>query len=469
MPTHLGFSYTEPLRRIYSVAGPANLVCYFFRRAFTLAAAHSVNGLIATDSISQTVDSVAALAYILDQGGALIWAIKSMRWPGSASVSIAVVHFTKSSWSGPCYLNHQQCDVITASLDPADSGSERHSLSQTLEYSQGTNVYGEAFIREPDEIEALLDHNPGLKQYLRRYINGDQLNETASVEGASWVIDFGERNEEDIEGCDAILAELKAKVSYERRNQTRQVHESRPWLHWDKRAKFYRKARTQRFIFATSIVSSYYVIHRVESEHLFAHGLELFLSDDLAVFGILQSSLHEHWVRFTSGSLGQTTRYTASKCLATFPFCRPGNGASIVSAAQSLLECRTKSIAHRGGGSNLVYALIHNPEENAADIVQLRRCITELDRAVATAYGWGDIDLGHDFRETRQGVRFTISETARREVLDRLLTLNRQRYAEEIAAGLHDKKKGKGRRGKGNKGKGNGDEAGEGAPDLFTE
>ena len=32
--------------------------------------------------------------------------------------------------------------------------------------------------------------------------------------------------------------------------------------------------------------------------------------------------------------------------------------------------------------------------------------------------------LGHGFHDTKQGVRFTISEPARREVLQRLLKLN---------------------------------------------
>ena len=39
-------------------------------------------------------------------------------------------------------------------------------------------------------------------------------------------------------------------------------------------------------------------------------------------------------------------------------------------------------------------------------------------------------------------MRFTLSESARREVLSRLLELNHRRYEEEVAAGLHEKKKG---------------------------
>ena len=56
-----------------------------------------------------------------------------------------------------------------------------------------------------------------------------------------------------------------------------------------------------------------------------------------------------------------------------------------------------------------------------------------MDNAVAAAYGWSDLHLGHGFHETKTGARFTISESARREVLARLLKLNHERYAEEVA------------------------------------
>ncbi len=69
-----------------------------------------------------------------------------------------------------------------------------------------------------------------------------------------------------------------------------------------------------------------------------------------------------------------------------------------------------------------------------------------MDQAVAAAYGWADLDLGHDFHPTPQGLRYTISEAARREVLGRLLELNHQRYEEEVKLGLHKKKRSKGKK-----------------------
>ncbi|MBO0350320.1 hypothetical protein J0895_14635, partial [Phormidium pseudopriestleyi FRX01] len=91
----------------------------------------------------------------------------------------------------------------------------------------------------------------------------------------------------------------------------------------------------------------------------------------------------------------------------------------------------------------------HDPEETAKDIQTLRELHIQMDNAVATAYGWTDLPLNHGFHETKQGLRFTISEDARGEVLDRLLQLNHERYAEEVAAGLHDKKKKKAGKSKG--------------------
>ncbi|MBX5495129.1 MAG: hypothetical protein IRZ15_07335 [Bryobacteraceae bacterium] len=73
------------------------------------------------------------------------------------------------------------------------------------------------------------------------------------------------------------------------------------------------------------------------------------------------------------------------------------------------------------------------PHEVSEDIATLRALHVEMDNSVAAAYGRTDLDLGRNFHETKHGARFTISEPARREVLDRLLALNHERYAQEQA------------------------------------
>ena len=59
--------------------------------------------------------------------------------------------------------------------------------------------------------------------------------------------------------------------------------------------------------------------------------------------------------------------------------------------------------------------------------------------------------LCHHFRETAQVVRCTFHSDVRIDLLDRLLTLNHQRHAEEVTAGLREKKQSNEVGGKGRK------------------
>lgn len=77
------------------------------------------------------------------------------------------------------------------------------------------------------------------------------------------------------------------------------------------------------------------------------------------------------------------------------------------------------------------------------------KCLTTPNApSEAPVETWSAIDLAHNFYEVdylpeNDRIRYTISPDARKEVLKRLLLLNHKIYAEEVAQGLHDKKKSK--------------------------
>ncbi len=88
------------------------------------------------------------------------------------------------------------------------------------------------------------------------------------------------------------------------------------------------------------------------------------------------------------------------------------------------------------------YNNFHNTDECSPEVTQFRALHVRIDLKVIESYGWHDIDLNHGFYETpRDGIRFTISEGARHEILERLLKLNHERYEDEIECGLHEKSK----------------------------
>jgi hypothetical protein len=101
---------------------------------------------------------------------------------------------------------------------------------------------------------------------------------------------------------------------------------------------------------------------------------------------------------------------------------------------------RRELMLARQTGLTKTYNLVHDPRCVDADIAELRGIHRETDRAATLAYGWDDLDLNHGFQDTRQGVRYTVGPGTRQEILDRLLELNHERYAAEVAAGLHDGK-----------------------------
>ena len=126
------------------------------------------------------------------------------------------------------------------------------------------------------------------------------------------------------------------------------------------------------------------------------------------------------------------TVYTPSDCFETFPF--PQSLASLECIGETYHSHRRDIMAARREGLTSTYNRFHSPQEVSQDIATLRALHVEMDHAVAAAYGWTDLDLGHGFHETKQGIRYTISEAARRTVLDRLLALNHERHAQEEAA-----------------------------------
>ncbi len=85
----------------------------------------------------------------------------------------------------------------------------------------------------------------------------------------------------------------------------------------------------------------------------------------------------------------------------------------------------------RAWGLTTTYNAVHSPSVTDPEVVRLREIHEAIDHAVLDAYGWSDLDpqIGH--HPTKIGTRWTVSPTARFELLDRLLEENHRRHALE--------------------------------------
>jgi hypothetical protein len=188
-------------------------------------------------------------------------------------------------------------------------------------------------------------------------------------------------------------------------------------------------------------------------------------------FATMQSSVYSIWAWRWSGRLKQDLQFAPTDCFNNFPFpqivlndsdTQCASRTTLDAIGEQYHEHRRQIMLARQEGLTTTYNRFHDPNEHSADIARLRDLHKEMDRAVAAAYGWDDLALGHDFHQTQQGLRrFTLSESARREVLGRLLELNHQRWEEEQAAAKAiEGQSDKGKKPKWRKKKSSGDEGG---------
>jgi hypothetical protein len=168
----------------------------------------------------------------------------------------------------------------------------------------------------------------------------------------------------------------------------------------------------------------------------------VFATDDTGLFALLSSSPHYWWTIERASTLESRIRYTPTDVFETLPL--PGMTFEMRELGRRLSAFRRDLMLSRQAGLTATYNLVHDPKCADADIAELRDIHRAIDEAVVRAYGWTDLLdslLDHHFHDTRQGTRYTIGPVVRQEILDRLLELNHARYAAEVKAGLHDKRR----------------------------
>lgn len=440
--------------------GNADLCAYFFLRVAQVSNQFACAGLIATNTIAQGETKEVGLEQLLSHGATVFRAIQSREWPGSANVVIAQVWWCMGDWNGGCVLNERGVRRISALLedDRAGLASPQSLIANVGRAFIGSYVLGTGFVLTPSEAATLLARNPKYKAVLFPYLNGEDLNTRPDQRATRWIINFFDwplsRAEapaqydgpvaEDFPDClEIVVARVKPdrlKLG-EKQDSSAKGYAKFWWQYARKGLELYATVGAADRVFVRARISPVHALCQVEGGQVFNEKTVVF-AGGFSEFAVLQSCIHELWVVTYSPTMGETTiSYTPQGCFETFPF--PTPTASAASVAAPYHDLRGHIMLARQEGLTKTYNRVNNPGEQSKDIVDLRTLQVQMDQAVAAAYGWSDLDLGHGFHETKQGMRFTLSEPARRTVLDRLLALNHQRYAEEVAAGLHDNGKAK--------------------------
>ena len=332
------------------------------------------------------------------------------------------------------------------------------------------------------------------------YIGGEEVNSSPTHDHHRYVINFGERREEECRReWPELMTIVERKVKPDRMKNNREGYRRYWWHYGEKRNDLYRTIQDCKSLLANSQVSSHICFGIVSTGQVYGHTLYVYQSSTFDNISLLQSSIHSLWGSLQGSSLGDGGRYTAASSFETFPFpaalldsaaSDPTHEAtrhSLEAIGERYHQFRAELMVANNEGLTSTYNRFHDPAETSSGLLELRRLHGEMDQTVLAAYGWSDVstacgfgldylDLEDDAQlpdELQQRIddgnlffwdagdaldfqgqltdygaitgrrklpwRYRWPDSVRDDVLARLLVLNAERYEEEVAMGLHSK------------------------------
>ncbi|MFJ8448388.1 Eco57I restriction-modification methylase domain-containing protein [[Kitasatospora] papulosa] len=416
--------------------GSADLCAYFLLRTLSLAAQRRI-GLIATDKIAQSVTRKVGLDQAAEADWAVVRAVKSYAWPGTANVTVALLWMGYPGPGEVPVLDGHPVHGITAGLDAVSraTGNPLKLAANKKQSYQGSNILGEGFIISPEKAQELIEKDSRNKDVLFPYIIGKELNSRIGNTIKNWVINFHDWPEREARKYGDAFAIAEREVKSFRAGNSDQRRQEIWWQFTRPTLDLYEAMEGFSQVIALARASSTAVPVRVPVGLVLSEQIVVFPTDSPARLAILSSNPHVAWAWKYSSTRTGDLRYTSSSAYETFP--QPEETARLRTSGTILEKAQKSSMNKRRIGLTKLYNLVHNESEQASDIEAVRRAHIEVDQSVAEAYGWTDLDLQHGFHQTRQGTRLSMDPTAQVEILDRLLELNHTRYQEEQKAGLH--------------------------------
>lgn len=304
----------------------------------------------------------------------------------------------------------------------------------------GVTVGGMGFVLTADEASQLIAKNSRSREVLFPFLNGEELNTTCTFSPSRYIIDFQEwplsRAQAPVkyegpvaEDFPEALLHVEATVKFQRAASSARAAKV-PWWHFLRRRTEDRRLATPlKRVLVRAVMSKHHAFTFIPSDYLVNNTVVVFRFEQAAYFAALQSFAHAAWTEHFASSMHGFLRYAPQDSFVTFPM--PSWSDRLEATGEKYFASRQNLMASRLEGLTKTYNRLHDHQEADPEIRSLRELHTKLDHEVLAGYQWDDIDLQHGFRETSSGLRFTVSAQAEREILERLLELNHQRFAEE--------------------------------------
>lgn len=405
--------------------GSADLCAYFFlRMCEMLRRDGGALGFLATNTIAQGDTREVGLGQLTTLGLKIIAAEPSIPWPGKAALEVALVWLWRGRWGAKSKLNNCHYNAISSFLRDAEIEALSPKLlpnNKNLAF-MGSIPLGAGFLLAPEQAQNLIATDGKNSNVLRPYLSGDDLLSRPDQTPSRWVIDFGDLALDAARQYEKPFDIVEKYVKPVREKDKRKVRRERWWQFAERSPALYKNISHLKRVLFHSFTSKYIAFSFVDSNQSFAGPHIVVATDSYGMFAVLQSSMHEAWARNWCSTHETRLRYAISDLLFTFPF--PEIHSELIKVGECYHDYRKSIMLKYDEGLTKIYNRVHDINEISQDVIRIRELQKDMDYAVWRSYGFEAIDFAHDFYETKQGIRYSISPTAISSILSNLLILN---------------------------------------------
>ena len=387
---HSNINHREDLKNVLSViskAGSLDYVSAWYVKAIQLMNQNEKikTAFVSTNSITQGEQAFSLWHWAFEDNNIYInFAYRTFKWESEsldkASVHCVIIGFSTKREKSIIFNGTEktECSNINQYLQNAPTiwiEKRKKPLCNVSEMIKGCYPTDNGnYIFEKEEKDEFIQKEPLSKKYFRRWIGSDDLLNN----GERWILFLKNANPADLNKMPLVLERIK-NVKEFRLKSTKEATR--------------RKAQTPTLLDEERIpMTDFLVMPVVSSENRdfipiayknppdICYASAFFIENaDLYLFGILNSTMHNAWMRTITGRLKSDYRYSNTIVYNNFPFPNPTDEqkAKIGKTAQAILDARSQF-----------------PEASLADLYNpitmppvLRKAHEANDKAVEKAYG----------------------------------------------------------------------------------
>jgi hypothetical protein len=386
------------------------VACWFLKAAVYMRNGSSRTALVATNSISQGEQVALLWGALLAQGAHIHFAHRTFKWSnearGKAAVHCVIIGFGLLAVPTPRLFDYETPnsdphELTVGNINPylidgptvlIVKRSAPLCPSPRMNYGNKPSDGGH-LILGAEEAAALLQEEPGVCPWLRRYIGSDDF-----INGIErWCLWLEGIEPSELRKFPPLLARVEAVRKFREASSAEPTRRT--------------AATPTRFFYVSQPTTTYIIVPEVSSERrryipmgymkpevICSNTNYLIAEPSLFAFGVLTSLMHMTWVAVVGGRLESRYRYSASIVYNNFPwpeFPTDAQKAAIKAAAQAVLDARAAF-----PGSTL--ADLYDPLTMPPALVKAHQ---RLDAAVDASYQQG-LPAKRSFKTDAERVAF---------------------------------------------------------------